>query len=102
MVTLGPGGNLIGTDITGTMNIGNDYGVLLAGAGNLIGTNGDGVNDAAERNIISGNSVAGIWMLSSSANNDVIAGNDIGTDITGTSPLANGDGIKINGGSTEI
>ncbi len=52
-------GNFLGTDPTGTQAEPNKYGVEIdAGATqNLIGTNSDGVNDAAERNVISGNDV---------------------------------------------
>src|SRR5262249_18909050 len=44
-------GNFLGVDPTGTQAMPNDFGVEIdAGAGtNLVGTNGDGVNDAAER-----------------------------------------------------
>src|SRR5262249_52987025 len=57
-------GDFLGTDPTGTQAEPNDSGVEIdAGAAhNLIGTNGDGVNDAAERNLLSGNSFAGIWI----------------------------------------
>ena len=50
-------GNFLGTDPTGTQAEPNNVGVEIdAGAtNNLIGTNGDGVNDAAERNLLSGN-----------------------------------------------
>ena len=55
---------LIGTDATGTYAIPNYAGVEIDGGatGNLIGTNGDGVADASERNIISGNLFAGVWI----------------------------------------
>ena len=50
-------GNFLGTDPTGTQAEANDYGVEIDGGAsdNLIGTNGDGIDDAAERNLISGN-----------------------------------------------
>ena len=57
-------GNYIGTDLAGTLGVPNYAGVAIdSGAtANLIGTNGDGVNDALERNIVSGNSLVGIWI----------------------------------------
>ena len=57
-------GNFLGTDPTGTQAEPNEYGVEIDGeaSGNLIGSNGDGINDAAERNVISGNSFAGVWI----------------------------------------
>ena len=85
-------GNLIGTDVTGTVAIPNYSGVKIdSGAtGNLIGTNGDGVNDAIERNIISGNLVAGVLMTGTGTANNVVAGNYIGTTVSGDSALGNG------------
>ena len=57
-------GNFLGTDPTGTQAVPNNEGVEIdAGATrNLVGTNGDGVNDAAERNLLSGNLFAGVWI----------------------------------------
>ncbi len=57
-------GNFLGTDPTGTQAEPNEYGVEIDGGAsdNLIGTNGDGINDAAERNLISGNQFAGVWI----------------------------------------
>ncbi|HUE69556.1 MAG TPA: right-handed parallel beta-helix repeat-containing protein [Pirellulaceae bacterium] len=77
-------GNLIGTDATGTFSIGNQVlGLDFNQAhGNRIGTNGDGVRDAAERNVLSGNRLDGVRLLRSDDN--VVAGNYIGTDATGT------------------
>src|SRR4029079_11511465 len=50
-------GNYIGTDVTGTQAMGNARtGINMAyGAPNRIGTDGNGVGDASERNIISAN-----------------------------------------------
>lgn len=102
-------GNFIGTDITGTLDLGNsadgvhiDIGpsFILVGPpkSNVIGTDGDGVNDAAERNIISGNNNDGIEIVGTSTLNNVVAGNYIGTNAAGNSPLGNsGAGIRVNG-----
>ena len=51
-------GNYIGTDVTGTVAMGNILGVAVVGNQNRIGTNGDGLADDAERNVIA-NSMAG-------------------------------------------
>jgi hypothetical protein len=85
-------GNFLGTDPTGTQALGSNVGVEIdAGATkNLVGTNGDGVNDTAERNIISGNLFAGVWITGQGTSNNAVAGNFIGTDISGSVALNNG------------
>jgi len=100
-------GSFIGTDKTGTVALGNGgVGIYVAnGAQNTrIGTNGDGVNDTAERNIISANAFQGIAIqgTSSGANTTgtVVAGNYIGTNAAGTGALPNGNnGVFISGGA---
>ncbi len=85
-------GNFIGTNAAGTAAIGNGgRGVMLARGTkrNIIGTNGDGVNDAAERNIISGNGIDGVDLFDSGTEFNRIAGNYIGTDVTGNSAIGN-------------
>jgi hypothetical protein len=76
-------GDFLGTDPTGTQAAPNDSGVEIdAGAAhNLVGTNGDGVNDAAERNVISGNQFAGVWIDGRGTDGNAVAGNFIGTRV---------------------
>jgi titin len=92
-------GNFVGTDVTGTIALGNrGRGVEIWDSAqfNTIGTNGDGVADAAERNIVSGNQSHGLTIRDSGTDNNVVAGNFIGTDVTGTVALGNGgDGVDI-------
>lgn len=81
-------GNFIGTDVTGTAALANATGVWLTGADNVIGGTVPGA-----RNIISGNSQRGITFSAGSgvgALNNLIQGNFIGTDVTGTVALGNG------------
>jgi large repetitive protein len=88
-------GNLIGTDVTGTHALGNGFdGVWLNNApGNLIGS-----TIPSEHNVISANGFTGIRITGTGATLNVIQGNLIGTDITGTQSLGNGfDGIFIDG-----
>jgi hypothetical protein len=87
-------GNFVGTDPTGKQANANWVGVEIdSGATqNLIGTNGDGVNDVAERNLISGNSTLGIWIYGQGTNDNAVAGNFIGTDAMGTASLPNSTG----------
>ncbi len=108
-------GNFIGTDFTGTQAIPNYAGVEIdsGASGNSIGTNGDGVNDALERNIASGNLFAGVWLTGTGTDNNVVAGNYIGTDFTGTIALGNSSmdvlsgvyyingGVVIDGGASD-
>ena len=70
--------------------------LLVAGTGNRIGTNADGVSDTAERNLISGNPEAGIHIDS---NGNVVAGNYIGTNAAANAPLSNGVGVRIGDAS---
>jgi hypothetical protein len=95
--------NIIGLDPTGTKGQGNLlYGIELAGGskGNLIGSNGDGVNDTAERNLLSGNGKSGVRIVGTGTSQNVVAGNYIGTNIGGTSGIGNGrDGVSIEGGA---
>jgi titin len=88
-------GNLIGTDVTGTQALGNGYmGVYLGGSSNnLVGGTEPGAG-----NVISGNGWYGISISSfGGTGNNLVQGNFIGTDITGTQPLGNGrDGVHID------
>ena len=64
---------------------------------NTIGSEGTGA-----RNIISGNSDSGIWIIGASAVGNVVAGNYIGTDVTGTAALGNGvRGVAIDYGANQ-
>lgn len=83
-------GNFIGTNAQGTAVLSNGSdGVSLAASNNLVGGAATGA-----RNIISGNTGAGISVFSVSGN--LIKGNYIGTDVTGTLALGNlMDGIDL-------
>src|SRR5262249_43089860 len=84
-------GNLIGTDPTGTLKRANRETGIVVKAGavdNLIGGTEPGAG-----NLISGNGTDAI-VLNDQGN--VVQGNIIGLDITGTSPIPNGgDGVKV-------
>jgi titin len=91
-------GNYIGTDATGTAALGNGgNGVYIFGLGSRT-NNTIGGTAAGARNLISGNLGDGIQLIY--GGNDVVAGNYVGTDVTGTAALGNGgDGIEILGSS---
>jgi titin len=83
-------GNYVGTDVTGTHAVPNMFGVVLesGAAGNQIGTTG--LSDAGDRNVLSGNLQIGISLVFAGTDQNVVAGNDIGTDSTGTHAVGNG------------
>ena len=85
-------GNYIGVDAVGTLGRGNTQeGIDLE----LSGNNFIGGPVAGQRNIISGNGSDGIEIDGGDFN--VVQGNYIGTDVTGTALIPNGrDGIDLN------
>jgi CSLREA domain-containing protein len=89
-------GNFIGTDVTGTVHLGNYRGVLVevGSSGNLIG--GTGAHDS---NLISGNEAAGIRLSDAGTEGNKVQGNFLGTDITGMSRLGNNLGVRITNGA---
>ncbi len=97
-------GNFLGTDVTGTTyGAPNDSGVKISGGAhdNIIGAQGDAGSDS-ERNLLSGNTFAGVWISGQGTDRNVIDGNYIGTDVTGTVALPNGDFLTIQGDSNGI
>jgi len=94
-------GNYIGTDISGTVALANKTGVFLYGgaAGNTIGG-----TTAAARNVISGNTADGVEIYGQSpgpqTTDNIIEGNYIGTDYTGTVAVANEIGVWILGSAS--
>lgn len=68
---------------------------------NIIG--GKNEDEGILRNIISGNTEAGIIITGSASTQNVVASNYIGTDATGTAAVANGgNGIVIEGASENL
>lgn len=95
-------GNLIGTDSTGTIAQANSCeGVSVRGGHhNLIGGRRDG-----DRNILSGNMCAGLWLGFPDTMSNTAIGNYIGTDMGGLAPLGNGgEGgvVVINGTQNNV
>jgi len=102
-------GNKIGTDITGTVNMGNgNCGIQIQGNDNntLVGSNNTqiGGTNSSERNIICGSTNQGI-NINLGVSNTIIQGNYIGVDSTGLVAIPNNQqGISISGynGSVSI
>ncbi len=97
-------GDLIGTDYTGMLAVANFTGVQIdtGASGNLIGSNGDGVSDALERNLISGNENAGVRLTGAGTDTNVVAGNWIGTNLTGSTALGNGGVSQFDSFNNDI
>src|SRR3712207_6224753 len=90
-------GNYIGTDASGTKDLGNsEYGVGTEGGSNSV----IGGTTAAARNVISGNDSGGAIFVADSTR---VAGNYVGTGASGTKDLGNdGNGVQIESGSNNI
>ncbi|HUY31916.1 MAG TPA: hypothetical protein VMV69_03985 [Pirellulales bacterium] len=82
-------GNYVGTDVTGAKALGNALsGIELESDGDTVGGTTTGLG-----NLISGNLGVGVLVSGSpTPANDVVDGNLIGTDVTGTKSLGNRDG----------
>lgn len=79
-------GNYIGTDVTGTVELGNGWdGIFIHTADNIIGGAA-----AGEGNVISANGFNGIKVFGVAEQN-IIRGNLIGTDVSGTVAMPNDD-----------
>jgi hypothetical protein len=92
-------GNRIGTRRDGQVAIANSQGIVIEEVATAvrIGTDGDGISDPTERNLISGNTAHGVSLHGADA---LVAGNFIGTDPNGGNAVANGlVGVAIDNGS---
>jgi hypothetical protein len=89
-------GNFIGTNPAGNASVANcERGIVLVSYSNTIGG-----ADPAARNIISGNGLEGLYI---NGDGNIVQGNYIGTDISGTKAVSNGTGVRIvNAGNNLI
>jgi uncharacterized repeat protein (TIGR01451 family) len=88
-------GNLIGTDASGSSDLGNTncgVSILLDAQNNTVGGDASG-----DRNLISGNNLCGVSIRGGGTSGNTVTGNYIGTDASGTQALHNGDdgGVHI-------
>jgi CSLREA domain-containing protein len=86
-------GNRIGTGITGVTGIGNGRSTNRDGI-QIVDAYGNTVGGLAlaDRNIIAHNGRAGVFISGGQADGNTVQNNYIGTDMTGTQDLGNGDG----------
>ena len=91
-------GNYIGTDVNGTLALGNNVGVHIDNAS----INTVGGTTAGTRNVISGNGTDGVHIGGGAVLN-LVEGNYIGTDKNGTGDLGNSShGVYIDNASNNI
>ena len=91
-------GNYVGTDITGTVGVGNRDGVFVEGSNNHVGGLAEG-----QGNVISGNTLTGVTVENDgpvATDGNLIAGNYIGTDFSGMLAVANFTGVHFSFGTT--
>src|SRR5208337_3391633 len=90
-------GNLIGSDVTGLLDLGNkNQGVFISGAQN----NTIGGSLGSSRNLISANHW-GVQLDGAGATGNTLEGNEIGTDISGAARLGNEvDGVIVSNGAS--
>jgi hypothetical protein len=87
-------GNFVGTDVTGTLRLGNLFGISITGNGNTVGGTAPGAG-----NLVSGNGQRGFDIF---GQNNLFQGNFVGTDVSGTAAIPNGDGFYLTGSGNII
>ena len=91
-------GNYLGTDATGNTPSPNSSGIIIATSSqnNLIGGTTPGA-----RNVISGNGSSGLEINDSTSTGNIIQGNYIGVNVSGTASLSNGSaGVRSGSHNT--
>ena len=93
-------GNLVGTDASGTVALGNGADGVRVHAGasdTVVGGAGPG-----ESNLVSGNGAEGVLIVGPGTARTVVAGNLVGTDIGGSADLGNaGNGVRVSAGAID-
>jgi titin len=84
--------NFIGTDLTGTVALGNGIGISITASGNSVGSEGN-------PNLVSGNLGDGILIV---GDRNVVINDTIGADVTSSLPLGNYNGVDVFGSNNRI
>ena len=94
-------GDFVGTNAAGTASLSNVGGGDGVDIDDGASANTIGGTTAGARNILSGNGVSGVRIAVAGTNNNVVYGNYIGTDVTGTKRLGNAfHGVLIHRGAS--
>ena len=86
-------GNTLGIDPDSSEALGQG-GILVRTSGHVIGTDGDGLDDPLEGNVLNF-----VRLFGAGATNNRVSGNKIGTDATGTKMTANGGTVWVYEGA---
>jgi titin len=91
-------GNYVGIDVTGSVGIANNIGILISGVNNVVGG-----TTAQARNVISGNTNGVYFQGGSTTTGNQVLGNYIGTNAAGTAAIGNSNaGVYINPASNNV
>ena len=88
----------------GLVIAGFDNGIVVTGDNNLIGTDGDGDNDASEKNVLYSNRCTNCtgYGIQLAGSNNIVAGNYIGVATNGSDSGPNKTGIFVSGNHNRI
>ncbi len=90
-------GDFVGTNAAGTASLSNPGGGDGVDVDNGAFANTIGGTTASARNVLSGNGASGVRIAAAGTGNNVVEGNLIGTDGSGTAEIGNGaDGVAIS------
>ena len=98
--------NYIGTNVSGTKALVTPVNNVQTGAATASSSSTQPLNQiggttAAERNLISGNLESGVALLGLQSTGNVVEGNFIGSDVTGTKPIPNAQAGVLIGGAVD-
>ena len=90
-------GNFIGTNAAGTAAVANGQGGVIITSSASDNTVGGAT--ASSLNVIAGNTSDGVEITGTGTSSNVVAGDCIGTNVTGTVAIANATGVQLDSGT---